>query len=203
MIRAFLAVELPDDLRAQLAQLQDDIRRRLNRDLSRDVRISWVRPASIHLTMKFLGDIDEQLVEPMRGAIGRALGTLTPVAIPLERLGGFPQLNQPRVLWVGPSELWERGEDAKLAASLHRTIETCCCSLDLAPDGRAVSPHLTLARIREGGRQVGQALAKSGVLDRPMSLGSLVLDSIALIKSDLRPTGSVYTKLWAVQIGGR
>jgi 2'-5' RNA ligase len=201
MIRAFLAVELGEDLRKRVTQVQQDLKQRLSQEASRDVRISWVQPTSIHLTIKFLGDVDEQLVDPLRAAIEQATKEHRPFSIPLERLGSFPRPQQPRVLWVGASEQWEHGEDAKRLAELHRAVEDCCATFDLAPEGKPLSPHLTLARIKEGERHVGQALAKSGAMDRPLSLGSLVLGSIVLMKSELRPTGSVYTKLWEIALG--
>jgi len=203
MIRAFLAVELRDDLRARLAQVQHDLTQRLSRELSKDIRISWVQPASIHLTIKFLGDTDEQLVEPMRAAIEQVIRDHRAIHVPLERLGVFPRPQQPRVLWVGALEQWEHGEDATRLAAWHRAVEDCCGSLGFAPEGRPLSPHLTLARIKEGERQFGQVLARSGVMDRPISVGSLAVDSIVLMKSELRPTGPVYTKLWEVRLDGR
>lgn len=201
MIRAFLSVELSDDVRARLAGLQQDLKQRIAPDLPKPVRLSWVRPDSLHLTVKFLGDIPDSIVEPLRVAMADVLGTHRPLAIPLERLGGFPHFGQPRVLWVGPADAWERGKEAPRLAALHRAIETCCQTQDLAPDDRPLTAHLTIARIKEGGKQVGQALAGSGMMDRPLSLGSLAVDSIALMRSELRPTGSVYTRLWAVPLG--
>lgn len=196
MIRAFLAVELPEDVRAQIARIQQNLKSSLARELPRVVRISWVQAASIHLTIKFLGDIDESLVEPMRQAIEPVVKNHQPIHIPIERLGAFPHSLQPRVLWVGASKQWERGEDAQRLAALHLAVEACCEALNLAPDARPLSPHLTLARIKEGGDHVGKALAGSGVMDRPLSLGSLDVGPVVLMKSELRPTGSVYTKLW-------
>lgn len=200
MIRAFLAVEVKDDLRKQIAQVQQDLKQRLSREVSREVRISWVHPTSIHLTIKFLGDIDEQLVDPMRAAIGQVLREHRAIQIPLERLGAFPRPQQPRVLWVGASEQWEQGEDGKRLEGFHRAIEDCCATFDFAPEGRPLSPHLTLARIKEGERHIGQALAKSGVMDRSLTLTSLAIESVVLMKSELRPTGSVYTKLWEIAL---
>lgn len=202
MIRVFLAVELGEDLRKQIAQVQQDLKQRLSRDASKDARISWVQPASIHLTIKFGGDTDEALVEPMREAIHQAVKGHRAVHIPIERLGAFPHPQQPRVLWVGASEQWERGEDAERLAALHQSVEACCESLGFAPEGRPLSLHLTLARIKAGERHIGQALAKSGVMDRPLSLGALTVESVVLMKSELRPTGPVYTKLWEVGLSG-
>jgi len=200
MIRAFLAVELSEDFRNQIARVQQDLKSHLARELPRAVHISWVRPASIHLTIKFLGDIDEQIIEPLREALAEVFKDQYAISIPLERLGAFPSLQAPRVLWVGAAERWEQGDEAKRLAVLHRSVETCCDSLGFASDGRPLSPHLTLARIKSGGREFGQALARSGVLDQPLSLDFLAVESVALMKSELKPTGSVYTKLWDVQL---
>ncbi|HEX3204274.1 MAG TPA: 2'-5' RNA ligase family protein, partial [Nitrospiraceae bacterium] len=118
-----------------------------------------------------------------------------------ERLGVFPRVQQPRVLWIGPSGRWDSSEDAARLAALHRSIEDCCTSLNLAPDSRPLSAHLTLARIKAGHHAVGQALARSGAMDRPLALDGLPIDGIALMRSELKPTGSVYTCLWEARLG--
>jgi len=201
MIRAFLAVELSATLRDQLASFQQDLKRRITYDLPRHVRVSWVRPQSLHLTLKFLGDIPDSVVEPLRSAMAEALALHHSLVIPLERLGGFPHMEQPRVLWIGPGEHWERGEEAKRLAVLHQTVEVCCQTQGLGADDRPLTAHLTMARIKEGGRPFGQVLARSGQADRPVHFHELRVDHVALMQSDLRPTGSVYTRLWEVRLG--
>ena len=203
MIRAFLAVLLSESLLNNLTTLQSELQRRMAYELPRHVTISWVRPASLHLTVKFLGDIDERLVWPLEEAVGQALAVHRALHVPITRLGGFPSVQQPRVLWVGPSDQWEKGEDdgARLGL-LHRAIDDACSSLNLARDTRPLTAHLTLARVKAGARFVGQLLAGSGAIDQPLALGSMAVDRVALMKSDLKPTGSVYTKLWDVVIGG-
>ena len=202
MIRVFLAVELSQELRAELATIQQELMRRIEPEIKRGTRISWVRPASIHLTLKFLGDMDEQAVEPLRGVIETSIERQVAVTVPLERLGVFPYPQAPRVLWVGPSEHWEKGVEARRVAEIHRAIEEACERVNFLREPRPFSPHLTLARIKMGERHVGVALANSGVLDRPLSLGSLVMESVVLMQSELKPTGSVYTKLWDVRLRG-
>jgi RNA 2',3'-cyclic 3'-phosphodiesterase len=201
MIRAFLAVELSEPLRATLATIQADLKQRMANALTRNVSISWVRPASLHVTVKFLGDIDEGLVLPLKEAITELLSAHRPIAVPVTRLGVFPRPQQPRVLWAGPSEQWERGEDAARLAALHGAIDACCGSLNLATDSRPLSAHLTLARVKAGERVVGQVLAQSGVMDQPFTCESLDINAIALMKSELKPSGSVYTRLWDVRVG--
>jgi RNA 2',3'-cyclic 3'-phosphodiesterase len=202
VIRAFLAVELSQELRAELATVQQELKHRIEPEMKRDMRISWAQPASIHLTLKFLGDTDEQVIDPLRATIEQVIGSQIAVNVPLERLGAFPHPETPRVLWVGPSENWEKGAEAKRAAEIHGAIEQACEGFSFLRETKPFSPHLTLARIKVGERQVGVALAKGGVLDRPLSLGSLAVESLMLMKSELKPTGSVYTKLWEVRLRG-
>jgi 2'-5' RNA ligase len=202
MIRAFLAVELSQSLRTDLATVQQELKRSLEEKLQGGTRISWAQPASIHLTLKFLGDMDEQVIDPLRVALEEAIGSQVAVPVPLERLGAFPFPQAPRVLWVGPFEKWEKGTDAKRVVEIHDSIEQVCEGLHFLRETRPFSPHLTLARIKMGERHVGAALAKSGMLDLPVSVGSFAIESVVLMQSELKPTGSVYTKLWDVRLRG-
>jgi 2'-5' RNA ligase len=200
VIRAFLAVELSQELRDKVGALQQELKRRVESEIKPVVRISWVQPAQIHLTIKFLGDMDEQVIDPLLGAIEQAIVNQPSVIVPLERLGSFPRPQNPRVLWVGPSMDWERGAEAKRLGEIHGAIERACEGLGFLRETKPFSPHLTLARIKAGEHQVGVALVKSGVLDRPLSLGALAVESVVLMKSELKPTGAVYTKLWETRL---
>jgi RNA 2',3'-cyclic 3'-phosphodiesterase len=200
MIRAFLAVELPEAIRSAVASFQGELKRRLERESAKEARISWVQPASMHLTIKFLGDTDEQLIAPLRDAVAHAIETRQACAVPIERLGAFPQPQGPRVLWVGPSEEWERGEEARRLSAIHRSIEEGSTELGFPREAKPFNPHLTLARIKAGERQVGNGLVRTGIMEGLVALGTLAIDSIVLMKSDLRPSGSVYTKLWQVRM---
>ena len=199
MIRTFLAVELGDELRNQISLGQQDLRQRLDCEASKDIRITWVQPSSIHLTIRFLGDTDEQLVGQMHEALATVRRSHAAIQIPIDRLQAFPNLRQPRVLWVGPSEQWFKSDAAKRLTALHRAIESCCRSLGFVTEDKPFTPHLTLARIKAGDRQAGQLLAKSGACDRPLSVGTLTVGALVLMKSKLHPTGPLYTKLWEVE----
>jgi 2'-5' RNA ligase len=202
MIRAFLAVEVPQALRTALDSIQQDLKRQLERAINHQVRIGWVRVGSLHLTLKFLGDMPEESIEPLRSAIQQAALAHRAFSIPLERLGVFPRPEQPRVLWVGPSESWEQSHEEERLTALYRAVEDCCQAANCAPESRSFSPHLTLARMKEGERQVGHALAQSGVMDRPLTIGVLPVSAITLMRSELRPTGSIYTDLWRCKLAG-
>ena len=199
MIRTFLAVELSEALRGQISLVQQDLQARLDAESSKGVRIAWVRPSSIHLTMRFLGDTDEQLLDPMREAMATIRRSHPTIQIPIDRLQAFPNRRQPRVLWVGPSEPWLKSDAAKQLEVLHREIEACCCSLGFVTEDKPFTPHLTVARIKAGDRAVGERLAQSGACDRALSVGVITVGPLVLMKSKLRPTGPEYAKLWEVE----
>ena len=155
MIRTFLAVELSQELRTELATVQHELMHRIEPEMKRGTRISWAQPASIHVTIKFLGDTDEQVIDPLLVAVEQAIESRSAVTVPLDRLGAFPRPQSPRVLWVGPSESWERGEEAERLAEIHGAIEEACEGLRLLRETRPFCPHLT-SRIGEE-RSAGSA----------------------------------------------
>ncbi|MBM4134528.1 MAG: RNA 2',3'-cyclic phosphodiesterase [Nitrospira sp.] len=201
MIRTFLAVELPASLKQPLVQVQADVRNRVSRELSPAMRIQWVRPDSIHLTVKFLGDIPEDHVGALQSVVGDALRTVPPFPIDVARLGVFPDLRAPRVLWVGLASRSSEGIPTTTLSHLVATVEHCVEELGYPPESRPFNPHLTLARIKEEAKEVGRALARIGLLDGDVRLGHLEVRTVALMQSELKPSGSVYTKLWEVPLG--
>ncbi|MBX3306941.1 MAG: RNA 2',3'-cyclic phosphodiesterase, partial [Nitrospira sp.] len=179
-------------------QVQHDIKERLAARLSKEIRIAWGQRDSFHLTMRFLGDMEKQRIDPLREAMAKIRQSHPTIQIPLDRLQAFPNVLKPRVLWVGPSESWLQSEPAKRLVEFHQAIEACCHSFGFASDEKPFSPHLTVARIKTGERLVGPLLAQSGVYERSVSLGTMAVGPVVLIKSQLRPTGPVYAKLWEV-----
>ena len=196
MIRAFLSVELPPDFRAALSAVQQDLKRRLEPAVGRQARISWVQPASMHLTVRFLGETPEDVIESLRMTLASAVAGHRPIQVPFSRLGTFPRPQQPRVLWAGPLESWEQGNEGARLQALSRMVEDLCRAAGLAAEERPLSPHLTLARIKEGERQVGQGLAQCGALNQPVTIGVLPIEKLVMMRSELRPAGPVYSPLW-------
>jgi 2'-5' RNA ligase len=193
-MRAFLAVELDDDLRTAVARVQDELRQTVSRQAH--ARITWVRPASMHLTVKFLGEFDEHRADALKNRITQATEAQRRVDIPLSRLGAFPGLQAPRAVWLGPPADWEGTADARVASDLARAIDQACVHFDVEPDRHAWHPHLTLARVRKGERQVGAVLhdVVKGLLALPPM--RIRIDAVSLMKSELRPDGPVHCRLW-------
>jgi 2'-5' RNA ligase len=198
MIRAFVAVELPDELKKTIAQVQAQIKGRIAREIPPEARIQWVRPDSMHLTLKFLGDIEETQVESIRQALASRVMTVPGFLVEVGSLGVFPDLRMPRVFWVGLSD-----QPGHLQGLLHlaEQVETSLETLGFLRESRPFNPHLTLARIKERSREVGKVLSDSGILKHETRLGSLPVERVSLMRSDLKPSGAVYTKLWEIPLG--
>jgi RNA 2',3'-cyclic 3'-phosphodiesterase len=151
--------------------------------------------------VKFLGDIPENHVGDLQSVVGDALRSFAPFSIDVAGLGVFPDLRAPRVLWLGLSSRSSEGRPTTALSHLAATVEHCVEGLGYPPESRPFNPHLTLARIKEGAKEVGRALARIDLLGGDVQLGRLDVRTIALMQSELRPSGSVYTKLWEVPLG--
>ncbi len=182
-MRLFVAVELPDEVREALAAGLG----RLKRD---QPPARWVRVDGMHLTLKFLGEQPEALVDGLDGAIPRALAALEPVRVQLGGGGFFPHERRPRVAWVG-------GEAAGLER-LAGAIDRAAALLGVEGDARPFSLHLTLARIERpwGVQAVEHFLVQVGKWRFP----EFVAREAVLFRSELGPAGAAYTALrrWPV-----
>jgi 2'-5' RNA ligase len=194
MIRAFVAIELNAPLRKALAQVQTDLRNRLQNAMVSDVRIQWVKPESVHLTLKFLGDIQEERIPEIATALARVTDVYARCAVDVGGVGAFPDARAPRVLWVGLSSQAEG--ITRLAAAVERAL----IELGFAPEPKPFNPHLTLARIKERSCDIGRALAVDRLLEQAVPIGTVTVNAIALMKSELKPSGAVYTKLCEVSL---
>ncbi|WNM62982.1 RNA 2',3'-cyclic phosphodiesterase [Candidatus Nitrospira neomarina] len=184
-LRVFLAVELSLDLRRKVVELQCQLRESLP-------MVNWVRPESIHLTLKFLGYVDASLVEPVLTAIEPIRTSQPPLTLEVQGLGVFPHLRRPRVLWIGCTG------DIPALFKLVSRIEGAMEPLGFPPEDKPYFPHLTLARIKHDQSQVGGVLTHSGLLEQPRNLGIFHVDRITLFRSDVSQSGAEYTALRTV-----
>ena len=138
-IRCFIAIELDEAVRKELDRLQNRLQRRLN---SLDTSIKWVRPENIHLTLKFLGDVQDDVIADICSAVSMAVAGVVPFDFELANCGCFPPGGSARVLWTGITD------GSKELQSLQTAVENHLEMLDFPPEGRKFTPHLTLARIK-------------------------------------------------------
>lgn len=188
-IRSFIAVELPGDLKKALAELQRQFRSAGNSP------VKWVESGNIHLTLKFLGDIDIDSTGKITTALEGASHGFTPFHIEASRLGVFPNMNRIQVIWVG---LY--GELEKLG-QLQKRIEENLKPLGFPPENRPFTPHLTLGRVRDYARpEERQKLGQ--IIGNAKFDGKYTIDvnAVNLMKSQLTREGPIYTKLAAVNL---
>ncbi len=156
--------------------------------------VNWVRSDSIHLTLKFLGNVESGMVEQVVTAIEPIRKRQPPFPLEIHGLGVFPHIRRPRILWIGCTG------DVPALLNLVIRIENALEPLGFSPEKKPYSPHLTLARIKRDNSMVGRVLSQSGLLEQPQNLGSVLIDRITLFRSDLSPFGAEYTSLGTVTL---
>lgn len=185
MIRSFFAIELPGAVEEEIERLQSRLRR-----TGADVK--WVSSRSVHLTLKFLGDVDAATIPKLAAAVRQALTPHRPLGLRVGRTGVFPGRSKARVVWLGLAG------DLEALAAVQRDVETAVAGFGFEPENRPFKPHLTLGRVRSGRGRV-ELLAELDRLDpRP---AAFTAHDVVLFKSDLKPTGAVYTVLERLPLG--
>jgi RNA 2',3'-cyclic 3'-phosphodiesterase len=187
-IRTFLAIEIPKEVLEQFERLQY----RLDRSLTGVVR--WAKKGSTHLTLKFFGSITERDIRSIEDTLKAMSPALAPIPIAVGTMGVFPNLSRPRVLWVGITE------GLKELTALQAKIEAALETAGFAREERAYRPHLTLGRMKADRRIEG--LDKAIESYKEFSAGSFTANEMILFRSDLKPTGPVYTELAKFKLGG-
>jgi 2'-5' RNA ligase len=187
-IRTFIAFALPDTILSALDRVQTHLK-------AGGLKAKWVRIQGIHLTLKFLGDIETYQADPVADKMAAAARGIDPFLLGAKGIGVFPNIRRPRVIWAGLSG------DLKPLADLQRRIDAALSEIGFVREKRSFKGHLTLARFkgRTDSRQVAHALeALAGFETQTFTAQQLVL-----FKSQLEPTGAVYTQLKQVPLRRR
>lgn len=179
-IRAFVAANLDSGLKAALARVQDRLK-------ATRADVGWVRPENLHLTLKFLGQVEEGRLGIIGDVIAAAATGCGPIRLVFEGLGAFPSPRAARVVWIGLSH------GAEALAELQARVEAGLESLGFAREGRPFTAHLTLGRVRSPAHR--EQLACALISTTAEALGEMVLDRIDLMKSDLSVAGARYSIL--------
>lgn len=186
VIRAFIAIDLPPEIRQRLDQVIAQLTQRLE-----GIPVRWVPAGNIHLTLKFLGDVSVANVEMLKKVLQTEAETHHRFEVSVGGLGAFPNNRQPRVVWAGVEAPQELG-------SLQRNIDTAMAKLGYNREERPFSAHLTLGRVSRNAtardaHRIGEVIEATKV----GYLGIAQVDAVHLYKSDLQPSGSVYTRLFS------
>jgi 2'-5' RNA ligase len=184
-------VDLPEALRLRLGDEIERIAHLIGRDVVR-----WVRPDGIHLTLKFLGDVDRGRIDEVMAAIRSAATGRAPFRVAVGGVGCFPGPRRPRVVWVGVEDR------SGVLTAIQADLEASLGRLGFPSEDRSFNAHLTLGRVRREVRPDEGARVGSLLVGSPkVSMGEVQVREITLFRSDLRPSGAVYTSLGAVPLG--
>jgi len=179
-IRAFIACDIPEGLLKKTSDIQDKLKKL-------DAEVSWTRIDGIHITLKFLGDIEQEIIERVADVIEEATTGQPPFEICIKGSGAFPNLKKPRVVWIGVEDL------NKGLMHIQQALDGRLKALGFEPEEREFRPHLTLGRVKGAKGKERLSSAISGLKD--IEIGSFTVDRVILYKSELKPAGAVYTKL--------
>lgn len=180
-MRTFIAIEIEEPLRKEFSFLQNELRKS-------QADVKWVEPKNMHLTLKFLGETKEEKVEKIKEVLKKLTQELRPFEITFCNLGAFPNLSSPRVIWIGIDKGKE--ELTKLARGIEEHLE----ELGFPKEKRPYSGHLTLGRIRSMRNK--ENLKK--IIEEKMGFqaeNELYVNRIVFFRSELKPSGPIYTKL--------
>ena len=179
-IRAFIAFKLPDRISESIREIQKELK-------NRGIKIKWVKPENIHLTMKFLGDIACDRVDSIETAIKASAEGLHPISLFARSIGVFPDLNRPRVVWIGID-----GEIAILKG-FQEKLDANLVQIGFQAEKRSYKGHLTIGRVQ---KIPDHEILKTAVRDFfDYETEPFQADEVILFQSDLKPEGAVYTCL--------
>ncbi len=153
--------------------------------------VNWVKPENIHLTLKFLGEVQEEIPNAIASGLRPYVSKFDPFSLTLEGAGGFPNLKSPRVLWVGVDMVPQ-------LKVLYEAIEDVCERLGFQRENRPFSPHITIGRVKGVVDEKVISMMKKQV---EQVWGSTLVRSVNIMRSVLRPTGAEYSVIASVNIG--
>ncbi|MDO8281708.1 MAG: RNA 2',3'-cyclic phosphodiesterase [Thermodesulfovibrionia bacterium] len=179
MLRCFIAIELPEEIKESLAETQRELQK-----YGADIR--WVRPENIHLTLKFLGDTAEDHIKKISENLSGVCKGFKVFNLEMTGLGVFPGTMSPKVLWAGLI-------GSNNIIDLQKEIESSMAEIGFKPENRVFSPHLTIGRFRSPENK--DALLEAVTSEKVKNQGIFEVKTAVLIKSSLTNSGSVYTKI--------
>ena len=186
LLRAFIAVEIPHEIQQAIYDKAISVLNKMTNSL-----IRWVPPENMHLTLKFLGDVSPANVDMLTQILRTEADSSRCFDIRVGGIGSFPSLRRPRVIYIGI-------QAPAVLETLQHGVESASRRLGYESDERAFSPHLTIGRVKQDASASDQQKIRLALENIHIdSLGTARVDSVHLFKSDLKPSGSVYTKLFS------
>lgn len=181
-MRLFIAIELPEEIRNLLANLQSQLK-------TSGADVKWVEPQNIHLTLKFLGEVDDHKLNEVIRIIEYITENINPFYIHLYSLGAFPKMNFPRVIWVGI----DKGDVQ--AKEIAKSLEEKMAKIGIPRENRPFSSHITIGRVRSAFNRDKLAKNLDNLAYNFAEIPEFLVTKITLFKSTLTPKGPIYEAL--------
>ena len=187
-MRTFVGIRLADELREPFSSLCDELRRAR-------VRVKWVEAENAHFTVRFLGEIGDEQMPEIAESLEAAVSAVPRFDIELRQVGAFPNVNRPRVLWIGIDPAAGPMSDIKLA------VDTALDDHGFPEEDRDFHPHVTLGRVKD--MSAAGMLKESLLRAAETNFGMMEVREVAFVQSTLTPRGPVYTNLRVMPLGTR
>ena len=184
-VRTFIAIMLDGSLHHTLSEI-------VERFASSKAAVKWVAPENTHVTLKFLGNVEEERLPEVYAACERAAEGFEPIDLEMKAVGCFPSMNRPRVVWLGI----EKG--VELVEKLQQSVEGELERIGFAREERGFSAHLTIGRVK--GQKGISNLCRLLEEEKNVFIGSMRADKISVMKSKTAPAGPIYTELKAIPL---
>lgn len=178
-MRSFIAIEVPEDIRERVATLNSEFR------IPNSEFIKWVNKENLHLTLIFLGEVKEDFLEKVKVRLSEITSQKSPFYLSLKGLGAFPNIRNPRVIWIGVKKGDEEIE------AIQGEIEKELTKIGYQPEPRKFHPHLTIGRVKS----FGANKILSEFFEKDYQSRDFLVESVVLFKSTLTPQGPIYEKL--------
>ena len=188
-MRLFIAIPVPEAVRDALEKIQTELRSTLPEEVVR-----WTKRAQFHLTLRFLGDVDSTQVQALAGSLRRACEPFAPLSLRAERIGFFPHMRSPRVIWA-----WVH-DGNEVLPRLQQSIERATTPFTREAAEEKFTGHITLGRIQRIKRAEADTLGKVAVSMAERFFGEWTANHVELIHSELSSTGSRYTTIEAIAL---
>jgi 2'-5' RNA ligase len=181
-IRAFIAIKLPDFIKKDLKDVQKTM-------LTNGIKAKYISPENMHLTLKFMGNIDYDLLPELRDILTKSAQYVKPIRLSLKGIGAFPNSRSPKIIWAGIN-----GETQKLS-SLYAKLEQRLSNLGIPEEKREFHGHLTLARFKKN-RLSAQKFERFIQQTGQFESVKFTADRLILFQSRLMPKGPIYRELF-------
>ncbi|MEN3039203.1 MAG: RNA 2',3'-cyclic phosphodiesterase [Candidatus Kryptonium sp.] len=184
-IRTFIAVDVPEKIKDEIFEIEKELVKSVGEG------VKWEEKEKFHITLKFLGDVNEEAIDSIYKTLNEKLNGFGKFSIIYKGIGAFPDIKNPRVIWIGCED-----PTGKLF-ELQKIVEEKMSELGFEKEDKEYHPHITLGRVKKP-KNINNLIKKIETINFEARTGEVA--EVLIMRSDLKPTGSVYTVLKKIKL---